>query len=285
MSLDVPPFLSRWIANFLAERYIRVRYDECITEWAKIHAGVTQGTGVDVKFMDDSTAIEIITKEEDSSMQEIASSIVKWSESNHMKINSKKTQELRISFKRREVKWPEVLIGNDVILPASTVKLLGVKISKSLKWQDHVDDITKKASKRIYFLIMLKRASVPVEDIITVYTAMIRAVLEYGCPVWHTSLTEAQHNQIELIQRRVIRILCPDLSYENGLRLVGLDFLRSRRERLCKRFFLGLKNQDFLAKYVRPDCSLSLRHRYPLVVRPRTNRFAKSLVPYAISHQ
>ena len=70
----------------------------------------------------------------------------------------------------------------------SSAKVLGVIISSSLQWIDHVNEVIKKANKRLYFLILLKRANVPACDIVNFYCTVIRPVLEYFAPVFHHAL-------------------------------------------------------------------------------------------------
>ena len=78
-------------------------------------------------------------------------------------IRPDKCKELRISFARNleefhvgfgQGKEPEVV---------SSTKLLGLTIIDNLKW--NVDDLIKKASKRLYFLLQLKRARLPPVDL------------------------------------------------------------------------------------------------------------------------
>ena len=47
-----------------------------------------------------------------------------------------------------------------------TVKLLGF-------YQSHVTEMTKKAAKRLYFLVQLKRAQVPPEELVQFYVVCI----------------------------------------------------------------------------------------------------------------
>jgi len=51
----------------------------------------------------------------------------------------------------------------------SLYKLLGIRISDSLKWDDHIDVITSKTAKRLWFLKKLKRAAVSVDDLVQYY--------------------------------------------------------------------------------------------------------------------
>ena len=69
-------------------------------------------------------------------------------------------------------------------------KLLGVTISHDLSWNKHVENIVKKAGKRLYMLYQLKRAGISQSDLVTAYLSVVRPVLEYACPVWHTNLEQ-----------------------------------------------------------------------------------------------
>ena len=61
-----------------------------------------------------------------------------------------------------------------------SAKILGVTVRNDLKWNDHVHDITAKAS-RIYLLKQLNRAGVDPKSLMQFYCACIRSVLEYVC--------------------------------------------------------------------------------------------------------
>ena len=73
-----------------------------------------------------------------------------------------------------------------------------------LKWNDHVDNITAKASRRIYLLKQLKRTGIDRKSLIQLHCALIRSVLEYACQAFHSSLPAYLSNQIEKVQRRVL---------------------------------------------------------------------------------
>ena len=60
-------------------------------------------------------------------------------------------------------------------------------VSQDLTWNKHVDTIVKKAGKRLYMLYQLKRAGSTQKDLVSVYVSVVRPVLEYACPVWHTN--------------------------------------------------------------------------------------------------
>jgi len=53
----------------------------------------------------------------------------------------------------------------------------------------------------MWFLKKLKRAGVSQNDLVYYYEAVVRPVLEYASPVWHTSLTADQTKTLEAVQQ------------------------------------------------------------------------------------
>ena len=49
-------------------------------------------------------------------------------------------------------------------------------------------------------LYQLKRAGVRQADLITIYISVVRPVLEYACPVWHTNLPIYLPENIKKVQ-------------------------------------------------------------------------------------
>ena len=72
----------------------------------------------------------------------------------------------------------------------SGAKLLGIIIQDDLKWDCHVEHITKKTSKRLYYIRELKRAGLPSDELVRIYISLVRSVLEYACQVWFTCTTQ-----------------------------------------------------------------------------------------------
>jgi hypothetical protein len=147
-----------------------------------------------------------------------------------MKVNADKTKAMHMTFSRKDYQAPAISVDGKDIELVDTFKLLGVVISADLTWGAHVDYIHEKCARRLYLLVLLKRAGVSVGDILRIYVSMFRSVMEYACPVWHTSLTAGQTDKLESIQRCAFRILHPELSYAKALVKTGELRLSQRRE-------------------------------------------------------
>jgi len=66
---------------------------------------------------------------------------------------------------------------------------------------------------------------------------VIRPVLEYACPVWHSGLTIEHRNRIEAIQKRVCRIIFGASDYLDFCITNGYSTLHERRDLLSRQFF------------------------------------------------
>ena len=123
-----------------------------------------------------------------------------------------KCKELVIDFRRENNLDTVSLEANGIAFEiVKSSKILGVTVRNDLKWNGHVDDITMKASGRIYLLKQLKRAGIDRKSLILFYCACIRSVLEYACQAFHTNLPAYLSDQIERVQKRVLRILFPEV--------------------------------------------------------------------------
>ena len=94
-------------------------------------------------------------------------------------------------FRHSPEHFDPVTVDGTQIQATTSSKLLGLTINNTLTWNDHVRSLVKKAARKIYFLVQLKRARVPAEDLVAYYCACIRSSLDYACPVFpqeHTIL-------------------------------------------------------------------------------------------------
>ena len=135
-----------------------------------------------------------------------------------MKLNADNCKELRISFaKTRTSPIPPVIVNGNELEVVQHAKLLGVTISSDLSWNQHISDVVKKASKRLYFLVQLKRARVSPNDLVLFYVSCIRSVLIYAAPVFYFALPQYLQRELERVQKRVLSIISPGKVYDEAL--------------------------------------------------------------------
>ena len=123
-------------------------------------------------------------------------------------------------------------------------------------------------------------------ELVNVYTALVRPVLENCCQAWHTSLTQEQCHNIERVQKRVMKIIYPELTYCDALKTAGLDTLSDRREKMCLKLFTKMKNETHRLHALMPPIRVKhyatrSKQQYSHF-KCRTNRFGNSFLPYCL---
>ena len=76
-------------------------------------------------------------------------SISEWGTHNLVKFNTFRTQLLTISLSNTPSNYPIIFEDSEISRPNS-VNILGLQISSSLSWRDHIVQIAKSASKKIW---------------------------------------------------------------------------------------------------------------------------------------
>ena len=149
-------------------------------------------------------------------------------------------------------------------------------------------NIISKASKRIFVVYQLVRSGLSFGDVISVYSSLIRSILEYACPVWHCGLTKGQSDEIESVQKRCLRIVFPELSYCDALQITGLEQLSVRRELLVRNLFNEIKSSNHVLNNLLPLRTFNngiydMRDLYPYCMPiARTRRPLRSFISYCV---
>ena len=160
-----------------------------------------------IKYVDDSTIYKVIPRCLPSCLPCIANEISNFASERRMRLNPTKCRELIVNFLQFQpspVNGPQLM--SSVIKRVSSYKMLDVYVSPDLSWGKHIEYVYNMANKRLHALRFLKRAGVSVNDLVRIYCALIRSVLEYTSPVW-SSLPDYLSNHIESIQKRALRII------------------------------------------------------------------------------
>ena len=97
---------------------------------------------------DDCTEAQLVEEGMSSSMQVAIDCICKWAETNKMELNPQKTKDMWICFTDSVQEPPPIQIGDEIIERVKTFKLLGVCCQNNLKWNEHIEQITRKANRK-----------------------------------------------------------------------------------------------------------------------------------------
>ena len=103
-----------------------------------------------IKFVDDTTAFEIIPRGSPSILPVVVDEISNFASIRGMQLNPKKCKEMIIFFlKHNYTCFTLIFISCLPVEVVSTFKLLGVMLSNDPTWRAHVDYVLKKANSRL----------------------------------------------------------------------------------------------------------------------------------------
>ena len=111
---------------------------------------------------------------------------------------------------------------------------MGLKLGSDLSWNDHITEVVKKASKRLYFLIQQKTARVLPHDLALFYISCVRSVIDYAVPALYNALPQYLKNELLRLEKRALSILTSrgrEVPQQLGIRPM-LD-----HEFLCQKLF------------------------------------------------
>jgi len=241
-----------------------------------------------MKYIDDTTLItcnEVVNGSTDP-MQSCLQEVEAWCDTNHMTLNAAKSKDVVFYFGENNPHLVPLRIQGAHIDSVEELNLLGVTVSSNLKWDSHIDRLVRKASKALYLLIQLKRSGSTIAHLRQVYMSMVRPILEYATPVWHPGITKEGDESIERIQKRAVRIILPDKSYDEGCRILKLDSLANRRYYLCEKLFIQVKSPEHKLHRLLPpkrNITYDLRKKKQYnPPKPSTNRKDNAYINWAL---
>ena len=128
----------------------------------------------------------------------------------------------------------------------------------------------------------MKEAGATVDDMIEVYIKEVRCLTETGCAAWNNSLTKADKVQLENIQKTFFKVILGQkyVKYENALKILNLQKLETRRDKICMRFAKKCELSKKISQWFIPS-KISTRNgnRYVLPAT-RTKSYEKSPLFY-----
>ena len=122
-------------------------------------------------------------------------SIPKWGTRNLVKFNTFKTQLLTISLSNTPSNYP-IISEDSEIPPLNSINILGLQISSSLSWRDHIVRIAESSSKKLGVLFWCKQYF-NFAQLFKLHTGFIHPFLEYCSHIWGSSPYTSLLDRIE----------------------------------------------------------------------------------------
>ena len=219
--------IKKWLSSFLTNRTQQVVTEGILSSTCSVDSGVPQGTVLgpllflchinDLPlsvtsqarlFADDCLLYrKISTPNDQLQLQEDLKNLEKWAHDWGMRFNATKCYKLQMARSKNPHDFDYNLCGH-TLDQVKNNPYLGVILNEKLKWQPHVEKISKKANSVLGFLRRnLRHCHASLKE--TAYVSLVRPILDYACTVWDPHLA-GDVQKLESVQRRAARFVCND---------------------------------------------------------------------------
>ena len=300
-----------WVKDFISDRSIRVRIGQTLSDPLPITAGVPQGSHLGpllfnlcINSFPDAPASSTLSLFADDSnlilvspantslpihhalLQTDIDKCCQWSSATAMTFNTSKCVHLPFQKYALAPGPSSPLIMNGVpIQKGDSHCHLGVTITPSLNFSDHIKSITHKFRSRV-FLLRHMAHFLSASTVSLLYKCYVRPLLEYAVPVWSFAVSHSDSLTLDRLQAVAARsyLLCktrhpPEWETPKQIlnRTCDWSSLKWRRQILSLLYFHHVFYQ-FPSLLIRFKFNVSLSCRHPSsIVLPRSGaHFLKS---------
>ena len=112
--------------------------------------------------------------------------IYDWLVVNKLSLNTSKTKYMIFHFPQRKITndhIPDLIINNKSLTKVEKFKFLGIHLDSNLTWGHHINEISKKNSKTVGILSILKHY-IPTHILLMLYNSFILSHLNFGITLW-----------------------------------------------------------------------------------------------------
>ena len=228
------------LISYLENRKQRVYWKGKISEWKNISKGVPQGSILgpilfiiyindlpgnvsaeamclyadDTSLVNRSSDLEHLNQKTGDTLKNAE----EWFKNNNLQLNINKTKILTFHT--------GALVDRN-----ESAKFLGITLTETLNWREHILNLKKRLSGALYCLRMLKRA-IPTAEVKNVYYAYFHSIATYGIMAWGVSresegVFRMQKSAIRLMSGLQQRDSCRGYFKKHGILTLPCCFIRA----------------------------------------------------------
>lgn len=248
------------LLSFLTNRKFRVRFEDAVSDFFPIKAGVPQGSVLspliyslftaDIPepegngklgiFADDTVTLtkSKIYEEARNKAQNHLNAIHAWTTEDEQRMNASKSVE--IVFTNKLYNHVPVALGGVPIPHEYSTRYLGLTLDAKLRYKEHV--LKKKKEVWLKFKkmgwLLGKNSKLPLKIKILLYKVMLRPIWSYACQVWACTAT-SNFKLIEVLQNKILRVISGAHWYQRNVDIrteLGIESVESYVTTLASRY-------------------------------------------------
>ncbi|KAI8486113.1 hypothetical protein Bbelb_362130 [Branchiostoma belcheri] len=254
-SYGISGLMHDWFSSYLSDRKQRVVIQGATSTWKSPLAGVPQGsvlgptlfilyindlatsrTHCPANLFADDTSLSFSHHSVHrvvATLNRELSTVSTWLSTWKLEANIDKCKVMFITTRTLPQPIPPVTLGGTVLQVVTSHKHLGVTLTNTLSWSQHIEVISNKARRSSGLLCALRR-KIPQNLLLRLYITITRPTLEYADIVW-AGLTLRDQRTLESVQYQTARLISghfgiPYPSYNSLYTELSLPSLQFRRK-------------------------------------------------------
>ena len=160
------------------------------------------------------------------SLQQSINQVSSWCDQNHMALNPQKTKSMVLTSRQKHQRIPLTLkleVNGNVIEQVHEHRVLGVIVDEELKWQSHINHISKQLARNLFLLNRLRHyVDIPTRKLF--FEAHCLSRINYASTIWGNA-SEVHLKRINSLHRRAAKLILPDFSLTTSEKLAKLNIL------------------------------------------------------------
>ena len=229
-SVGVDQHLAALTTDYLTNRPQYVRLHQCVSDVVLCSTGAPQGTVLSPflftlytsdfthnsthchiqKFSDDTAVVGCVSEGNDLEYKTVIRDFVSWCELNQLQLNTSKTKEMIVNFRRKTSHFTPVSIQGSNIEVVESYKFLGVHLNNNLNWTDNTHALYKKGQSRLHLLRRLRSFGVCRTLLRTFYDSVVASAIHYAVVCWKGGSSDRDRSRLNRLIRRASSVLdCP----------------------------------------------------------------------------
>lgn len=200
--------------------------------------------------------------------------ILAYGEVNDLSLNTDKTREIIMDFRKNPPPLQPLIIKGTVVERADSYRYLGLQVTSDLNWTLNTVATVKKAQQRLYFIRLLRKAGLHCRPLTQVYKGLIESILTTGITVWYGNTTQTERKALQRVIKTAERIIRTELP---SMDTIYTQRCQKRTERIIRDI---LHPAHSLLKH--KNYTYNLRHRRADSIVTNRTRFFKSFFPATV---
>lgn len=289
--MGVDLHLVTWITDYLTGRPQYVRLRNTTSDTVICSTGAPQGTVLSPvlftlytsdfqynteqchmqKFSDDTAVVGCIRDGREEEYRQLIQDFVVWCRANNLQLNTSKTKEMVVDFRRRKPQLLPITIEGDIVEWVETYKYLGLHLDHKLDWTVNCDTLYKKTQSRMYFLRRLRSFNICQKLLQIFYQSVVASALFYAVVCWGGQIKKGDKARLDKLVKKAGSVV--------GIELEPLTSVAERRVLSRLLSILDNPHHPLHSTFSRQRSSFSDRL---LSLSCSTDRLRKSFVPQAV---